>query len=552
MTKTIALFLFLLSSAVAQTSTSGKVSIQGTTQMSAKQPAAFSALTLTTSHPFLPTSTLFPGFPTVTGGHLAYGYQGGLYTDGMALFTPQQWNVSIPQGTLMAYTGGSSGTFACTNATSCAANWDYFDMTGLSLACPSGATCPGSDAPTGYTCGQIVDGAGIVYYIPGFDQQTPAMMSFNPNGSHGSGGSAVSNASNYAGFLAPTKGTSNLGYLYGWCTGVFDGRYIYYAPTGGGTTLNTNFLRYDTLAAAWPGGFVIANFQSVKLSSSGFLNDTNAGGFLSSAFDGGRYIYLLPIHNAGTMVRYDTTASFTAGSSYKEFLLSNLGTSGNPQVIGNGNLHAMQTGVGGPGYVGGQMVWNPAGTIEYMYWAPFGGNTGASYSSTWLLSDVLRVPAATCSPGVPGTQTCSGTFTALDITASSSTWEIFDLANLATNQAWAAAGYASPAVFGAASSYSNNTLANQMVLGAYQLTWLNVHTPSDPIVGFVPDYGAFFIRHHVSKTLSDPSGWDVVPRPSSQANGCMGGGYDAVNQLFYLACPGSAGAVPVAIQLGPL
>jgi hypothetical protein len=67
MTKTIAISLILLSSALAQTSTAGKVSVQGTAQMSSSAPAPFNILTLT-SHGFSPSTTVFPGFPTVDSG----------------------------------------------------------------------------------------------------------------------------------------------------------------------------------------------------------------------------------------------------------------------------------------------------------------------------------------------------------------------------------------------------------------------------------------------------------------------------------------------------
>jgi len=188
-------------------------------------------------------------------------------------------------------------------------------------------------------------------------------------------------------------------------------------------------------------------------------------------------------------------------------------------------------------------VWNPAGTIEYLYLTPFASNTTtSSHATTVLLSTILRVPVATCSSPTAGAQTCSSGFTSLDITASTSTWEMFDVANLATNQAWVTAGFTYPPLF-----VPPSPLTNQLTLGGFQLTWLNVHNTADPIVGFVADYGNFYMRHHASHALSDPSGWDVAQRPAGQTNGCMGGGYDAPHQLFYTACPNA----PVW-QIGPL
>jgi hypothetical protein len=91
-----------------------------------------------------------------------------------------------------------------------------------------------------------------------------------------------------------------------------------------------------------------------------------------------------------------------------------------------------------------------------------------------------------------------------------------------------------------------------MTLGSFQLTWLNVSNPSDPIVGFVADYGNFFVRHHANKSLNDPTGWDVGERPIGQANGCMGGGYDAVHQLLFVACPAVSSQAASAWMIGPL
>jgi len=658
--------------------------------MSAAQSAPFNILTLTTQNPLAPSAGLFPGFPTVAGGNPAEGYQGGVYLNGLALFTPWQWEASIQHGTLLAYRGGPSGTFTCTNSTSCAVNWDWFDMTTLALNCPSAYTpCPSQDSATGYV-GLARDNNGFVYYTPDGANQYPVFMRFNPSGSAGSGGTSVSNAANYSYFSAPAKTSgSPLGASYGWCTAVFDGQYIYYTPTSAGTYSNTNFIRYNTTGA---GGFVIANFQNFNLSGlpGGALN----GGFESSAFDGQK-VYLLPT-NGGNLVVYDTAQSFTnaGGTSYKVLNLANLGTSavtniapaamtGNtapspylasastnyasngflpwnafdgtlgvpgwtgtnhgidwlqiylgspwpiqsyaivvsstaraptawmleasnngttwttvdtrtgqtgwtvgvlntytpaapvaayayyrlyitaggdgtytnvgqfylysgtyPQVTGNGNLQAIHT---QNDYIGAQVAWNPAGATEYLYLAPFAANPGlSSHANTIVSSNVLRVPVATCSPGTPGAQACSGTFTALDITAPTSTWEIFDLANLATNQAWIAGGFAYPPLYTPPSP-----LTDQLTLGGFQLTWLNDYNTADPIVGFVADYGNFYVRHHASHALSDPSGWDVAERPAGQANGCMGGGYDPVNQLLYVACPGAT-PIPSAWQIGPL
>jgi hypothetical protein len=92
---------------------------------------------------------------------------------------------------------------------------------------------------------------------------------------------------------------------------AFDGRYVYYVPYTTGTVT-----RYDTQApfespGAWSVFDLTSNFQQ--------------SGFAGSAFDG-RYLYLAQFGPNGTpsgvMMRYDTTLTFTAASSWEAFDLA--------------------------------------------------------------------------------------------------------------------------------------------------------------------------------------------------------------------------------------
>jgi hypothetical protein len=111
--------------------------------------------------------------------------------------------------------------------------------------------------------------------------------------------------------------------------GVFDGRYVYFAPSSNGVVA-----RVDTTSPA-------AFTQTLGWSSfdtSTLPND--AGGpraYSGAAFDG-RYVYFVP-HAAlaaygGVVARFDTTADFTSASSWSTFDMSSLGADGGPSPKG--------------------------------------------------------------------------------------------------------------------------------------------------------------------------------------------------------------------------
>jgi hypothetical protein len=99
--------------------------------------------------------------------------------------------------------------------------------------------------------------------------------------------------------------------------GTFDGRYVYFA---GRATIVTQF---DTTApfdavASW------SQFDLATLDIPGFV-----GGFAGAAFDGRRYVYYVPYlvapaTRASVVVRFDTTGSFSAASSWAWFDTSTL------------------------------------------------------------------------------------------------------------------------------------------------------------------------------------------------------------------------------------
>jgi hypothetical protein len=499
----------------------------------------FHALTLTTSNTFAPDATLLPGFPMLNGTPLV-GYQGGAwivnaaYPKGLAMFEPWQQNVSIPHGIVLAYKGGATGTFHCTTAASCAQNWEWFDLGKVPVKVAAGKTAPAGAKAAGYTCGIVPDDKGNWYLIPGMAALTngAVMMRYR--------GGIITDPASWEGFILPVNGTAvaNSGQGYGWCGAFFDGKFINFAPTSGGGNSITNLLRYDTTQP-----FQLSSLSSFDLSQVGGGTGPGTGTaccYESAAYDGKQNGYLIPC--TSDLVVINTKQTFNVKGTYKRLSMSNLGKPGYPQVTGSGDLKAVQT-IGA--YIGAEKVWTPDGKTLWLYFAPFGPNPGGTHESTIVLTTVLRAQIGKCSPGIPGTQTCAGAFTPLDITAPTAIWEMFDLKNLTLNSAWSAARFLLPALF------TTGSLVGQSTVGGYQLTWLNVHTPSDPVVGFVADYSNFYMRHHAGKSLSDTSAWDVAQRPKTQYNGIMGGPYDPISQTLYPSGP-IAWPNPAVIQIGPL
>jgi len=103
----------------------------------------------------------------------------------------------------------------------------------------------------------------------------------------------------------------------GYAGGAFDGRYLYLAPSyGGGYVLNsTTIVRYDTTLS-----FTVAASYSVFNTLT--IEPSGTAGF-GAVYDG-RYVYFVPylnkqIRGSTTVIRYDTTLSFSSGGSYSLF-----------------------------------------------------------------------------------------------------------------------------------------------------------------------------------------------------------------------------------------
>jgi uncharacterized protein (TIGR03437 family) len=468
---------------------------------------------------FEPGTTTLPGLPTVTFDtadgpveRASVGYQGGDLVGGKVIYWP--WAVSgggssisgavggsINQGVVLSYDASITGFDA-------SSHWKFFDMTTLQT--------PGAAGAKGYNGAVIAN--GYAYPVPHghLSGNLPTFVKYDTS-------KAIDDPAAYQTVGAPPRG-GVLGPDYGWCTGVFDGRYVYYVPAQDldGVGAHGNIVRYDTTtpfdlsAGGW------AHFDMTP-------SYPAAAGFQSAAYDGHRFIYYVPFL-ATVIVRYDTQygspgipnpAGFNNPVAYKTLDPTSLGTNGLPDVTGQGSVSNLR------GFTGAQVVWDASHTNEYLYLVPWGSSPVINGVPT-LMSTAARVRI--------GTQS-GNTWSYVDITGTDSPatappdWEIFDLTNLTANPQWQVNGWPLPAVYP-----EGDPLAGQNMIAGWQLSFVNTAGPS-PRVGFSANMSQYWVEHDVGHALSDPEGWYVAQVPPQLRPGTFGGAYDAVNQIFYPSSP---------------
>jgi hypothetical protein len=135
--------------------------------------------------------------------------------------------------------------------------------------------------------------------------------------------------------------------------GVFDGRYVYFVPSGSATAHAGRVARYDTVVpdsgaavpdagrdAAGAGEAGVATFGTIAqwATFDPTTQDPSAFGFFGGAFDGTR-LYLVPYFNGGgglqmgydgIVSRYDTSGSLTAVSSWSSYDVTGV----DPKAVG--------------------------------------------------------------------------------------------------------------------------------------------------------------------------------------------------------------------------
>jgi hypothetical protein len=98
---------------------------------------------------------------------------------------------------------------------------------------------------------------------------------------------------------------------YGFVGATFDGRYLYLVPSGALPPHKSIVARFDTTADL----SAASSWSTLDVATVA----PSAGGFCGGLFDG-RYIYFAPcVPHASVVARYDTTADFATGSSWSAF-----------------------------------------------------------------------------------------------------------------------------------------------------------------------------------------------------------------------------------------
>ncbi len=216
------------------------------------------------------------------------GFAGAVFDGRYIYFVPHN-NGTAADGEVLRY--DTTGAFTT------AASWATYD---------AGSNGVGTD-PDGYA-GAVFDGR-YVYFVP-YDNGTAKhgeVLRYDTTGSFTTAGS-------WATFDAGANGVGTD--PDGYNNAVFDGRYIYFVPYDNGTSKHGEVLRYDTTAS-----FTAAtSWATFDAGANGVGTDPD--GFRDAVFDG-RYVYFVQLDNgsgnAGEMLRYDTTASFTTASSWTSY-----------------------------------------------------------------------------------------------------------------------------------------------------------------------------------------------------------------------------------------
>jgi hypothetical protein len=192
-------------------------------------------------------------------GNNARGYFGAVFDGRYVYFVPYHHG-TWTHGEVLRY--DTQGTFASTSS------WAAYD---------AGLNGVGT-SPRGFI-GGVYDGR-YIYFVPHHrgPDYNGEVLRYDTQG-------AFSTTASWATYDAGANGLGND--LDGFRGGVFDGRYVYFVPNYNGTAASGEVMRYDTQASFT----TLASWAAYDPSANGV--GTNARGFISGMFDG-RYVYFVP------------------------------------------------------------------------------------------------------------------------------------------------------------------------------------------------------------------------------------------------------------------
>lgn len=238
------------------------------------------------------TASSWEGYnAATTDGMDTTGYTGATFDGRYMYFSPKKDLTGNVHGKVLRY-----DTYGSFND---AASWDAYD-----------AGMTGGISTKGFT-GNVFDGK-YIYFVPGYDSPNNGrVLRYDTTASFTAAGSwSVYDA-------GTTDGLTCKGYE----GAIFDGKYIYFSPYKhtDPTGTHDNVLRYDTTSD-------FATEGSWDAYDAATLMGTKS--FIGLVFDG-RYIYFSPYSDNssyhGKVMRYDTTGSFTASTSWTMYDAGNTG-----------------------------------------------------------------------------------------------------------------------------------------------------------------------------------------------------------------------------------
>ena len=282
-----------------------------------------------------------------TSGLNAKGFSGGVFDGRYVYFTPH-YNGSSYSSTVLRFDTTSNFTSS--------ASWSAYDAGNTSGLNTSGFI------------GSVFDGR-YVYFVPFLTGGTSfdgVVLRFD----------TTSNFTSSASWTAYDAGSTGGLNAKGFSGGVFDGRYVYFAPNNNGGYSGT-VLRFDTTS----------NFTSSASWSAYDASGTsglNAVGYEGGVFDG-RYIYFVPNFNgtySGVVLRLDTTGNFTSSGSWSAYdagSTSGLNTTGFLGGVFDGRYVYFTPNANGSGTIGTLLRFDTTGNFtSSTSWSAYdaGGTSG--------------------------------------------------------------------------------------------------------------------------------------------------------------------------------